>query len=95
MKQSGFSNKEGRLPPYMRRPILRFSFIGQLALVISSVLAFFSPLPVAAKDRLVPLRVKVGDKAPNFILPSADGQTVKLSAYAGHNVLIDFYRGYW
>ena len=44
---------------------------------------------------ILPLNVNVGDKAPDFALPSADGQTVRLSDYAGHNVLIDFYRGHW
>ena len=34
-------------------------------------------------------------KGPDFVLPSADGRPVRLSGYAGHNVLIDFYRGYW
>lgn len=44
---------------------------------------------------ILPLKVKVGDKTPDFALPSADGQTVQISDYAGHNVLIDFYRGHW
>jgi hypothetical protein len=48
-----------------------------------------------ASDIILPLKVKVGDKAPDFALPSADGRTVRLSDYAGHNVLIDFYRGHW
>jgi cytochrome oxidase Cu insertion factor (SCO1/SenC/PrrC family) len=78
-----------------RRLILRFLLIGLLALLISGGLAFFEPFPVVAKDRILPLRIKVGEKAPNFVLSSADGKTVKLSDYAGRNVLIDFYRGYW
>ena len=49
----------------------------------------------AAQDQILPLKIKVGEKAPDFALPSADGRTVKLSDYAGHKVLIDFYRGYW
>ena len=44
---------------------------------------------------VAPLRVAVGQKAPDFSLPSADGKTVKLSDFAGRIVLIDFYRGYW
>jgi cytochrome oxidase Cu insertion factor (SCO1/SenC/PrrC family) len=44
---------------------------------------------------VAPLNIAVGQKAPNFLLPSAEGKTVKLSDYAGHIVLIDFYRGYW
>ncbi len=53
------------------------------------------PPSAAAEDQILPLKVKVGEKAPDFALPSADGKTVRLSDYAGHNVLIDFYRGYW
>lgn len=43
----------------------------------------------------LPLRVKVGEKAPDFELPSAGGGTVRLSAMQGHNVLLDFYEGFW
>jgi cytochrome oxidase Cu insertion factor (SCO1/SenC/PrrC family) len=42
-----------------------------------------------------PLKISVGARAPDFALPSADGQTVRLSSLAGHTVLIDFYRGYY
>lgn len=49
----------------------------------------------AAQDQILPLKIKVGEKAPDFALPSGDGKTVSLSDHAGHNVLIDFYRGYW
>lgn len=45
--------------------------------------------------KLPPLQVKVSEKAPDFALPAADGKTVRLSDFSGHNVLIDFYRGYW
>jgi cytochrome oxidase Cu insertion factor (SCO1/SenC/PrrC family) len=44
---------------------------------------------------LPPLHVKVGEKAPNFTLTSSDGKPVSVSDFAGRNVLIDFYRGYW
>jgi len=43
----------------------------------------------------LPLNVHVGEKAPDFALPSATGGTVKLSQFAGHNVLLNFYEGYW
>lgn len=49
----------------------------------------------SSEVQLPPRRIKVGDKAPDFALPSADGKTVRLSDFASHNVLIDFYRGYW
>lgn len=51
--------------------------------------------PALAQDQIVPLKVKVGEKAPDFALPSADGKMVRLSDFAGRNVLIDFYHGYW
>jgi cytochrome oxidase Cu insertion factor (SCO1/SenC/PrrC family) len=44
---------------------------------------------------VAPLNIAVGQKAPDFSLPSAEGKTVRLSDFAGHIVLIDFYRGYW
>ena len=42
-----------------------------------------------------PLKISVGGQAPDFTLPSTDGQSVRLSSLAGHTVLIDFYRGYY
>ena len=38
---------------------------------------------------------KVGDRAPQFSLPSVDGQTVALKDYAGKKLVLVFYRGYW
>jgi len=45
--------------------------------------------------KLPPLRVQVGGNAPDFALPSTNGKTLQLSDFKGHNILIDFYRGYW
>lgn len=36
-------------------------------------------------------RLEVGDKAPAFSLPDADGKTVKLSDYKGRKVIVYFY----
>lgn len=36
-------------------------------------------------------RLEVGDKAPTFSLPDADGNTVKLSDYTGRKVIVYFY----
>ena len=49
----------------------------------------------AASTPYLPLNVHVGEKAPDFALLSADGQLVKLSQFAGKNVLLNFYEGYW
>lgn len=43
----------------------------------------------------LPLRVQVGEKAPDFSLPATDGSTVRLSAFQGHPVLLDIYEGFW
>ena len=39
----------------------------------------------------VSTRLAVGDKAPAFSLPDADGATVKLSDYKGRRVIVYFY----
>jgi cytochrome oxidase Cu insertion factor (SCO1/SenC/PrrC family) len=59
------------------------------------LLAALAPGTVRAQDRILPLKIKVGEKAPDFALPSDTGNTVRLSDFGGRNVLIDFYRGYW
>lgn len=38
---------------------------------------------------------KVGDRAPQFSLPSADGRAVALKDYVGKKLVLVFYRGYW
>lgn len=78
-----------------RRYARAISFGTLFAVLLPGALGLLSPLPATPQDQILPLKVKVGDKAPDFALPSADGKTVRLSDYAGHNVLIDFYRGYW
>ncbi len=72
-----------------------FLLSGLFAVLLLAAALLLGPPFAAAEDQILPLKVKVGDKAPDFALPSADGKTVRLSDYAGHNVLIDFYRGYW
>ena len=51
--------------------------------IFLSVLLFLSPT--------VLLAVEVGDKAPDFELPSTKGGKLKLSSLRGKNVLINFY----
>jgi cytochrome oxidase Cu insertion factor (SCO1/SenC/PrrC family) len=42
------------------------------------------------------LKLKVGDKAPDFALPNGDGKVVVLSEYTGRSpVVLVFYRGFW
>jgi cytochrome oxidase Cu insertion factor (SCO1/SenC/PrrC family) len=77
--------KEGHL--YLSGTLFVFLLAGAVGLL--------NPLSVAARDQILPLKIKVGEKAPDFALPSADGKTIRLSDFTGHNVLIDFYRGYW
>jgi cytochrome oxidase Cu insertion factor (SCO1/SenC/PrrC family) len=74
---------------YARLPMTVF------ALFLIGTWLLLEPDAAKAQDQILPLRVKVGDKAPDFAIASADGKTVKLSDFAGHSVLIDFYRGYW
>jgi hypothetical protein len=65
-----------------------------LAVFLSGASALLTPIPVTAQDQILPLKIKVGEKAPDYALPSADGKTVRLSDFAGHNVLIDQVRPY-
>lgn len=65
------------------------------AVLLAGACGLFGSLSAIPLDRVLPLKIKVGEKAPDFALPSADGKTIRLSDFAGHNVLIDFYRGYW
>jgi peroxiredoxin Q/BCP len=37
------------------------------------------------------LKIKIGDKAPDFSLPSSTGGTVRLSQFLGTNVVLFFY----
>jgi cytochrome oxidase Cu insertion factor (SCO1/SenC/PrrC family) len=40
-------------------------------------------------------RIKVGQRAPDFVLPTGDGRTLSLSEFRGRNVVLVFYRGHW
>jgi hypothetical protein len=63
------------------------------AAFLAAGLALLTGLAAAAPTTA--LKVRVGEKAPGFALLSAEGKTVRLSDYAGRNVLIDFYRAHW
>jgi AhpC/TSA family len=62
---------------------------------ISLLLPWDANIAPGAEIKLPPLRVRVGEKAPDFTLPNAGGKAVRLSDFSGRNVLIDLYRGYW
>ena len=66
------------------------SAAGMAAMGIAALAAMAAKAPP-----YLPLNVHVGENAPDFALPSANGGTVKLSQLAGRNVLLDFYEGYW
>ena len=76
---------------------------GRFAKIVLSALLAFAAFAVCATraatapkaPEFLPLNVHVGERAPDFGLLSADGQLVKLSQFAGKNVLLDFYEGYW
>lgn len=74
-------------------PTVRFALA--ILLGLSFVLPWLANTSSGEEIKLPPLRVRVGEKAPDFSLPSAGGKSVRLSDFRGHNVLIDFYRGYW
>jgi peroxiredoxin len=58
--------------------------IGRSGLVLLTLIALAMPVTVSALD--------VGDKAPDFELPSTQGGKLKLSSFQGKkNVLIEFY----
>jgi len=70
-------------------------------LVVTVLLASALTFPFTGADahgaerQKADLRIRVGEKAPDFALTAGDGKLIKLSDYAGRNILIDFYRGHW
>ena len=56
---------------------------GSTIAILLSVALFLSATPLLA--------VEVGDKAPDFELPSTKGGKLKLSSLRGKNVLINIY----
>lgn len=65
------------------------------AAILAGLCVFAISSRAAQSPPYLPLNVHIGEKAPDFALASADGTTVKLSQFAGHNVLLNFYEGYW
>ena len=75
---------------FIRTHQTKFVVVAAIAAGVLGLAAMAAPDPP-----YLPLHVEVGQKAPDFELPSADGGTVSLSQFAGHNVLLSFYEGYW
>jgi len=65
------------------------------ALLLSMAAAFFPPAQVRAAEEKPPMKLKVGDMAPDFKLQYFDGHELKdvsLSQYRGKkNVILAFY----
>jgi hypothetical protein len=54
------------------------------------------PKPPAPSAPGTALKVKLGDKAPDFALPNGDGKLVTLSEFTQRTpVVLIFYRGFW
>ena len=79
----------------IRRRYREFWPVAGLAAVLSASLTLLAPLRASGQDAMLPLKIAIGSKAPDFALPSSEGKIVRLSSLAGRKVLIDFYRGYW
>lgn len=78
-----------------KRPVYHFFWRLRAFFLLSIACMNFQISRGMSDEPLPPPNVHVGEKAPDFALRSGDNKTVKLSDFAGHNVLIDFYRGYW
>jgi hypothetical protein len=60
-----------------------------------SPLAPAKPPPMGAPPG-TSVKLKLGDKAPDFALPNGDGKLVLLSEYTQRSpVVLIFYRGFW
>ena len=66
-----------------------------MKVLMVSALALLVPVVAAAQQEARPAppatHLKVGDKAPEFTLPSQLGKPVKLSDFKGKNVVLAFY----
>ena len=51
-----------------------------------------SDRPVGVEESTgIPIGIRVGQRAPNFQLPSLDNENISLSDYRGHVVILDFW----
>ena len=83
---------------FSRRSAYRGRVLGSLGLGLSlAVGGFFLVYVFWLSDQLpAPTdTVGVGEIAPDFTLPDAGGDPVRLSDLRGRKVILTFYRGYW
>ncbi len=72
--------------------------VGQLGemLPASALETFNRDAANLASAHPLPLKLNPGDKAPDFSLPNALGETIRLSDFLAHgSVVLVFYRGAW
>jgi thioredoxin-dependent peroxiredoxin len=60
-------------------------------LVVSAVCASLTVVASARQQAPVELKVKAGDKAPDFSLPGSDGKTHKLADYKGKTIVLAWF----
>lgn len=75
------------------------STLSVLAMLIATTAAASTDPPATLNDAYghddrAPNAIRLGMTAPDFTLPTADGDSLTLSALAGQTVLI-FFRGDW
>ena len=65
-----------------------------MKLLLGTIILMIAALAASAQSPQV--KLKVGDKAPEFALPNGDGKLVTLSEYTARTpVVVVFYRGFW
>lgn len=68
----------------------------RVALMLAGIVAAFVAAECSAAEQVrSKLRIRVGETAPEIALTASDGKRVRLSDFAGRNVLIDFFRAHW
>ena len=77
--------------------MVRHGFRGGRVLLTLFAMLIAAAAPILGQTEAPnePLKIALGEKAPDFSLPATNGETIRLSSLAGHTVLIDFYRGYY
>ncbi len=62
--------------------------------LIAAMIFFFSVIQLSAQSQNNKIGINIGNKAPEIIEESPDGQEIKLSDLTGKYVLIDFWAGW-